>query len=243
MKHIKSGLCLTILIISLLCGCDDNVSADYINSIEPMTKIEFDLTYKETMKSMLMAKFKEYTSNDFCINYKITRDKKEISGTYFGIKEHEFVEYNNWYYIKKHGVFEKLQRISVFEQTAVTPDIDSTAIQLKIPLVLSDILSNISKANLDKQSKGVENYTSGNTINELFAVGGNSGTKTDIVVHYLKNYITVNCTEREKEGYTKIELEFSTPTAIQHEIVEMVSTNNSTNNSINNSTRKNSAEN
>lgn len=199
----------------LLCsGCSEHMSAEDIENIQPMTRREFELAYKDEMKSQLYNRFMNYVRGDNVVNYEITRGSNVVRGTYFEIGGITVVEDTDCCYFKNNGKKYKVSE-SVEEYTGeINIDIDTT---------ISTLVKHIDKTYLEEIGRNDERHSSDKGVDEIFRNGSTTGgNRTDINILYLRNHIHIEFFDNEKNTSTVMDMSFSAPTASQHNVVEKI---------------------
>lgn len=208
-------ICVCVIAVMLLCsGCSEHMSAEDIENIQPMTRREFELAYKDEMKSQLYNRFMNYVRGDNVVNYEITRGSNVVRGTYFEIGGITVVEDVDCCYFKNNGKKYKVSE-SVEEYIGeINIDIDTT---------ISTLVKHIDETYLEEIGRNDERHSSDKGVDEIFRNGSTTGgNRTDINILYLRNHIHIEFFDNEKNTSTVMDMGFSAPTASQHNVVEKI---------------------
>ena len=210
-----SRVCACAVAVMLLCsGCDEHMSAEDIEKIQPMTRREFELAYKDEMRSQLHDKYMEYVYGDNVVNYEIVRGDNVVRGTYFEIGGINVVGDVDCCYFKNNGKRYKVSK-SVEEYTGdKNIDIDKT---------IDTLIRHINNTYIDEINRTSEKHTSDIGVDDIFKNGSMAGgSRTDITILYLRNHIHIELIDNKENVSTIMNMSFSAPNASQHTIVEKI---------------------
>lgn len=215
LKSCRVWICAVAIFCVLCSGCTEHISAEDIEDIQPMTRREFELAYKDEYNSQLYQKYREYNQGDNVVEYEIIRNNNIVKGSFFDISDIVVTDIDNRYYFDYNN--------KVYEVADVIKECKDSNINVRMSDIMENIVSNISKTYITDISNNVEIHKSRDNIDNILR--GNStinGKRSEITITFLKNYIHIEMYDVTLKQKTTVNMTFSAPNASQHNAVNSI---------------------